>query len=131
MTTIADKLQLKVGGDACISDAYSRLKIGKVTQITPTGQVTVRVEYSNGTAPTIYRFKPNGNQIDPQSLWRFANLISKEDYARGIKARRRENQQARFVQELKAFGNWSATNAELPSKLEDFAKRLRSWQLES
>ena len=130
MTTIVDKLQLKVGDKAYMSDGYGRPKYGTVKRITPTGQVLIEIASAVGE-PYPYRFDKYGRQLDSSSKWRLAHLISAEDYRRIVTSRKRENRQAQFVQELKAFGNWSATNAELPSKLEDFAKRLRSWQLES
>lgn len=130
MTTIADKLQLKVGGRAYISDGYGRPKVSTVKRITPTGQVSVIVPSAVGEGYP-YRFDAHGREINPSSKWRMSHLISEEDYNRIVKARKRENQQAQFLQELKSLPLTSITSKEMPDKLEDLAKRLRAWQLES
>lgn len=131
MTTIADKLQLKVGGKAYMSDGYGRPRSGIVKRITPTGQVLIEIPSAVGGEPYPYRFDKSGRQLDSSSKWRLAHLISAEDHARIVASRKRENQQAQFLQELKAFPLSSITSTDMPDKLEDFAKRLRAWQLES
>jgi hypothetical protein len=75
MTTLVERLNLSVGGDAYVSDAYSRLKRGKVTKITPSGQVVV--EIPTASSPVVYRFNNRGHEINPSSKWRQADLISK------------------------------------------------------
>ncbi len=99
MTSIAEKLNLSVGGEAYVSDAYkrprNRLKRGKVTKITPSGQVVVEIPTARSSlglsSPVVYRFNNRGHKLSPSSKWRTADLISKDDYDRGIASQKRDN----------------------------------------
>lgn len=131
MTTVAEKLNLKVGSTAFISDAYSRPKSGKVTRITLTGQVVVEVTPANGGAPYTYRFNDRGREIGGRPTWRFAALISEDVHRRIIASNKKENEATRIRNEISSLVKLPLGDRDLPNKLEDLARRLRAWQLES
>ena len=129
MTTIVERLNLSVGGDAYISDAYNRLKRGKVTKITPSGQVVV--EIPTASSPIVYRFTNVGYEIGPSIRWRTADLISKDDYDRGIVSQKRDNARKLLQTRIDGLSGRAVMDPETPEVLEALAKEIRKFQADA
>lgn len=126
MTTLVEKLNLSVGGDAYVSDAYNRLKRGKVTKITPSGQVVVEIPIAS--SPVVYRFNNRGYEISPTSKWRQANLISKAGYDRGIASQKRDNTRKILQTRIDGLSGRSVTDPGTIELLEALANDIRAFQ---
>lgn len=128
MTSIAEKLNLSVGGEAYVSDAYNRLKRAKVTKITPSGQVVV--EIPTASSPVVYRFNSRGHELSPSSKWRTADLISKDDYDRGIASQKRDNARKLLQTRIDGLSGRPVMDPGTPEVLEALAKEIRAFQAE-
>ena len=126
MTTLLEKLGLVVGGDAYVSDPYNRLRRGKVTKITPSGQVVVEIPTPNN--PIVYRFNNRGHEMNPSSKWRTADLVSKADYDRGIEMQKRENKRKNLQTRLDGLAGRPVMVSDVPDLLEALAKEIREFQ---
>lgn len=81
---------LKVGDIVNIKQAYGNYGLceGKVSKITPTGQITVKVE--NSDTSLIFRFMPSGDEIGALSGRYFCQIITPRR-AKGIKINKEQN----------------------------------------
>lgn len=127
MATIAEKLGLVVGEPAYFSDAYNRVKRGKVKRITPSGQVVVEV--TQITSPNYeVRFSVRGDELNPSSRWRVGHLISKESFDAQKAHDTRKAVKTALENNLNAAVKLGVDNSELPAKLEALASVIREYQ---
>ncbi len=99
------KLNLEVGAETFVYVAgfsrRTRIVPGKVTKVTPTGQMTVEIKGAGSTYTE--RFDAYGQQIGSASAWRKNCLVTRERYEQHLEHNRQDDAQRALRAQLETL----------------------------